>query len=457
MELYSYITNKKIHIFFAVILYLLFSIITFHTFRLDAHASETKNDDVVVCIDAGHGGENLGAEWQGYTEKEMTLIVANSMKDELEKYEGVKVYLTRDADVDMGLEERVTFAKEVNADFFFCLHFNMSAEHDMYGAECWISAFDKNYARGSDFSKIEMNMLTDLGLYDRGIKTRLNGKGTNYYGVLRVADELQIPGVIIEHCHLDNYKDEPFYDNDKWLKDYGILDATAVAKYYGLKSSVLGNDYSDFEYDKTPIPEKRMDPDETEPIIEMLTIGEPYNKVFVDGQSTDYADIKEAGPGSCFHSFVDVEMRSYDPECRMLYYCVSLDGGKSWSERYEWPEYGSDEIIFTIEIPYNTKNDIQIRTFNLYDLYTDSSITSVTSLDSPEFIDYDSWLANEKNREQEFKEATNSYTDVNRYDNEENKVKGDADYVYFVMVAGLVLVLLIIIAIGITIIIHGRR
>ena len=38
------------------------------------------------------------------------MIVATAMKEELEKYEGVEVYLTRDVDKDMSLEERVEFA-----------------------------------------------------------------------------------------------------------------------------------------------------------------------------------------------------------------------------------------------------------------------------------------------------------------------------------------------------------
>ena len=41
---------------------------------------------VVVAIDPGHGGENLGAECNGYTEKNLTMIVALAMKEELEKY-----------------------------------------------------------------------------------------------------------------------------------------------------------------------------------------------------------------------------------------------------------------------------------------------------------------------------------------------------------------------------------
>ena len=92
-------------------------------------------EPVVVVLDPGHGGKNLGAEYNGYTEKDMTMIVATAMKEELEKYEGVEVYLTRDVDKDMSLEERAEFAASKNADFLFCLHFNMSLGHELFGSE----------------------------------------------------------------------------------------------------------------------------------------------------------------------------------------------------------------------------------------------------------------------------------------------------------------------------------
>ena len=82
------------------------------------------DEPVVVVIDPGHGGENLGGEYEEYIEKEMTMIVANAMKEELEKYDGIQVYMTRYGDIeeDMSLEERSEYAKSVDADFMFCLH-----------------------------------------------------------------------------------------------------------------------------------------------------------------------------------------------------------------------------------------------------------------------------------------------------------------------------------------------
>ena len=82
---------------------------------------------IVVVLDPGHGGENLGAQYDGYTEKDLTMAVASAMEEELKKYDGIEVYVTRQGDEDMSLKERADFAASKNADFLFCLHFNTSS------------------------------------------------------------------------------------------------------------------------------------------------------------------------------------------------------------------------------------------------------------------------------------------------------------------------------------------
>ena len=68
-------------------------------------------EPVVVVIDPGHGGENLGTDYLPIPEKVYTMQVALYMKEELEKYNNVTVYLTHTEDIDMDLDERADFAK----------------------------------------------------------------------------------------------------------------------------------------------------------------------------------------------------------------------------------------------------------------------------------------------------------------------------------------------------------
>jgi N-acetylmuramoyl-L-alanine amidase len=313
-------------------------------------------EPVVVVLDPGHGGSNEGGQYGDFLEKDLTLKVAEAMKEELEKYENVVVYLTRTEDVELSLDERVDFAQSVGADFFFCLHFNMSEQHTLYGAECWVSAYGDCYAKGYDFAAIEMEQLTSLGLYNRGIKTRISAtRDADYYGVIRRATAIGMPSVIIEHCHLDHPADAPFIDQENWPKRYGVADATAVAQYFGLKSAELGVDYGGVTYSATEVPSTPMYPDTTPP--EECTV-----------EQVGYNAEKNA---------IQIRFRAYDAESRMLYYTWSTDGGETFGELQPWPD-GEQEVTFEIPFPEDGQDSLVVRGCNLYDLAADSAAVDIS-------------------------------------------------------------------------------
>lgn len=320
--------------------------------------SQPAKEPVVIVIDPGHGGENLGGQYEDYTEKEMTLIVAKAMKAELEQYEGITVYLTRTDDVDLTLEERCEYAASVNADFIFCLHFNLSTYHTLFGAETWISAFGEEYSRGYAFANIEMELLQEMGLYSRGIKTRLNDSGIDYYGIIRHSTEQNIPCVLIEHCHLDQENDQPFYDHNEKLEAFGRLDAEAVARYYGLRSESLGKDFSNYQNISVPVPTQTMKPDSTQPDVCMIEL--------ID-QNMENGD-------------VTVSVSAADYDSGMLYYTFSYDGGNTFSDLQRWPDKSKDTFRFTLTIPSGVVPQIVVNAYNGYDLYTTSNTLSLPSM-----------------------------------------------------------------------------
>lgn len=329
----------------------LVTVFLFFSFSVKAEES------LVIVIDPGHGGENLGAEYAEYTEKDMTMVTAMAMKEELEKYDQVTVYLTHDTDMDMSLEQRALFAKEKNADFLFCLHFNMSDKHDLFGAEVWVPAGGEYYARGYSFAQIQMAELTGIGMYSRGIKTRLNDRGDNYYGILRYCSREQVPSVLIEHCHLDHIKDQKFYQQgEEQLKEFGRLDALAVAKYFRLRSETLGVDYSDYPVPETTVPSGMVAPDKTEP--ELCHI--------------EVADInKETGE-------ITINMEAEDSDSYILYYNYSYDGGNTYSMPEAWPRTDawnqSDQTYtFTIKVPFDEQIVLRAGAGNGFDVWTESN------------------------------------------------------------------------------------
>lgn len=323
-------------------------------------AQETPAEDIIIVIDPGHGGDQEGGMYDSFVEKDMTLITAKVMKEELEKYEGVQVYLTRDNDRKMTLEERVDYAKAANADMLFCLHYNLSGDHNtLFGAECWVSAFGKYYSEGYSFADIEIKALENLGLYSRGIKTRLNDDGIDYYGIIRHAREQDLTCVLIEHCHMDHANDRPFCEGREQWEAFGRLDADCAAKYFHLRSEKLEKDYRNYQTLNVPIPEGVMRPDKTEPDVCMIEVTR-----------------QEPETG-----MITVSLAAADYDSGMLYYDYSYDGGETFSSRLAWTDKAADTITFTIQAPPHIIPQIVVRAYNGYDLYTTSNLVTLPSMD----------------------------------------------------------------------------
>lgn len=326
----------------------------------DGEASHETRKDIVIVIDPGHGGDQEGGMYDSFMEKEMTLVTAKAMKEDLEKYEGVTVFLTREDDRTMSLEDRVAYAKEMNADILLCLHYNLSKDHNtLFGAECWVSAFERYYSEGYSFADIEIGALEDLGLFSRGIKTRLNDDGLDYYGIIRHAREQELTCVLIEHCHMDHENDRPFCEGREQWETFGRLDADCAAKYFRLRSEKLGTDYRDYQPLYVPIPENVMRPDTTEPDVCLIEV-------------TDQKP--ETG-------MITVSLAAADYDSGMLYYDYSYDGGETFSQRFAWTDKAADTITFTMQAPPHIVPQIVVRGYNGYDLYTASNMISLPSMD----------------------------------------------------------------------------
>lgn len=366
--------------------------------EMDPAASEAATDDsLIIVIDPGHGGEGEeGGLYENFVEKELNLIVANAMKAELEKYEGVTVHLTRTGDQKLSLAERSAYAKSVNADFMFCLHFNLSKEHTLFGAECWVSAFGEEYSKGRSFADIEIQMLEEMGLYSRGIKTRLNQDGIDYYGIIRTASELDIPCVLIEHCHMDHVNDRPFCEGREQWEAFGRLDATAAAKYFHLKSEILGVDYSNYSTLDVPVPAYVVSPDSTPPDVCMIDL---VSQDMTNGEVT-------------------IQLSATDYDSGMLYYAYSYDGGETFSDLKAWGDKSKDTITFTMQVPPHILPQIVVNGYNGYDLYTESNLLSLASMDYLTEEEIAQKEADEKEKAQKEREMAENSASIQASDNE---------------------------------------
>ncbi len=190
--------------------------------------------NVVVMLDPGHGGYDPGNVSGGYSEKDLNLKIAQYCKEELEKYDGITVYMTRTSDTYVSLDDRPAAAKEKGADMLISLHMNSSTSSSAAGAEVYSSL---NATYSSSTAKLGSSILTQLvglGLSNRGVKTRQGDNG-DYYAVIRGSVSRGLGGIIVEHAFMSNSGDVNFFNSDAKLKALGVADATGIANYYGLK------------------------------------------------------------------------------------------------------------------------------------------------------------------------------------------------------------------------------
>lgn len=99
---------------------------------------ENKDLRKVIVIDPGHGGKDPGTTQHDTIEKDVVLDVALKMEKILEKNQGYVVYLTRQDDQFIGLEDRLTFARDRNADVFISLHADAAESPVASGASVFI-------------------------------------------------------------------------------------------------------------------------------------------------------------------------------------------------------------------------------------------------------------------------------------------------------------------------------
>ena len=88
----------------------------------------------IIVIDAGHGGHDPGALGARSHEKDVTLAAAKALKARLERSGRFKVVMTRDEDVYIPLEKRVTIARTAGADLFISLHADSGGDPKVHGA-----------------------------------------------------------------------------------------------------------------------------------------------------------------------------------------------------------------------------------------------------------------------------------------------------------------------------------
>lgn len=96
-------------------------------------------DQIVIAIDAGHGGEDSGARGpSGVKEKDVALSIARRLAKLVNAEQGMKAVLIRDGDYYVGLRERTVKARKAQADLFVSVHADAFRDRRAHGTSVYV-------------------------------------------------------------------------------------------------------------------------------------------------------------------------------------------------------------------------------------------------------------------------------------------------------------------------------
>lgn len=167
----------------------------------------TYSGDPYVCLDAGHGADDVGAAVGDRYEKDDDLRLTLKIKENLEKM-GVKVYLTREDDSDVTLKDRCKSANKKHCTLFISVHRNSAEDKNANGIEAWISKKPKG-----DEEQLAENLVANIceltGQQNRGIK---KGFRDNTFGDYYINSDTDMPSLLLEVGFITNDKDNKAFD-----------------------------------------------------------------------------------------------------------------------------------------------------------------------------------------------------------------------------------------------------
>ena len=155
-----------------------------------------------IAIDAGHGGADPGAVYQGRQEKDDNLKLALAVGERLQNI-GLDVYYTRTEDIYQTPYQKAMAANESGADFLVSLHRNSSEYPNQYtGVETLI--YDKNGEKAEIAEDINEE-LENIGFRNNGVKIRPG---------LVILRRSKMPAVLVESGFINSEEDNRLFDEE---------------------------------------------------------------------------------------------------------------------------------------------------------------------------------------------------------------------------------------------------
>jgi N-acetylmuramoyl-L-alanine amidase len=106
---------------------------------LPEHAPVDSDRDIIVAVDAGHGGVDPGAIGRnGTREKDVTLAIARALAERINEEPGMRAILIRNSDTFVVLRDRMVRARKAKADMFVSVHADSIRDRSITGASVYV-------------------------------------------------------------------------------------------------------------------------------------------------------------------------------------------------------------------------------------------------------------------------------------------------------------------------------
>ncbi len=217
-----------------------------------------------IVIDPGHGGKDPGTGGRELKEKDIVLDIGKKLKEILDKDPSYDVYLTRDRDIYIPLEERTAFANQKGADIFISVHVNSTKKTDKMGIETYYLSFastDWERGRATIENAMARNKMSDFEDMVKKIVKEENVKDSKALakivqdGLVKSAERIdrgvkraafvvlvgaQMPAVLTEVGFISNKWEARLLKTDSYRRKVALGLAEAVKNYASKFDLVMG-------------------------------------------------------------------------------------------------------------------------------------------------------------------------------------------------------------------------
>lgn len=222
--------------------------------------------DVVIAIDAGHGGEDPGAIGRrGTREKDVALAMAKELKRRIDAEHGMRAVLVRTGDYYIEHRRRMSIAREAKADLFVSVHADAFINHRASGASVYVLSdrgASSEAARWLAQRENEADLVGGVSLGDKdpltkkvlldlsqnatredshasarevlnamGRVTKLHKKHVEEAGFL-VLKSPDIPSILVETAYISNPDEEQKLRNKAYQEKLGRAIVDGIKRYF---------------------------------------------------------------------------------------------------------------------------------------------------------------------------------------------------------------------------------